>query len=108
MARLPGPRYSISFSPRALEEVEAICAYIARSNPLNAERLRQRFEEAIDELAYLPRRHSLAPEGRKYKRELRHILVTSYRVVFEVIEQEVRVHSVRHSARRPARDLDLD
>ena len=63
-------------------------------------------EEAVYALATYPDRCPMAPEARKLRRELRHLLYGKkphvYRVIYEVDErrQTVWVLTVRHGARR--------
>ena len=70
-------------------------------------------EEAIYSLGDHPRRCPVAPEGRKMKRQLRHLLYGKspyvYRVIYEVDErrQIVWVLHVRHGARRESSAPDF-
>ena len=70
-------------------------------------------EEAVYELATYPNRCPEAPEARKLRRELRHLLYGKkphvYRVIYEVDErwQTVWVLTVRHGARRKLKTYDL-
>jgi plasmid stabilization system protein ParE len=92
-------------SCRASEDLGRIFEYIALDSPGNADRMRLRLERAIDKLAFLPKRHPLAPERRKAGGELRHVLVRPFRIVYEVGAGTVHVHLVRHGAMLPADDL---
>jgi len=105
MPRRLGRRYEIRVSARAETELDAICEYIAKGSIANAARMRTRLGAAIDGLRYMPRRHSLAPEHAKTGGELRQVIEWPYRVVFEVEDMMVHVHTVRHGAMLPAEDL---
>ena len=105
MANLPGPKFAVSVSPRALDEIEETRLYIAIDSPANADLVLARIERVIDGLECLPRRYPVAPEAERYRRELRHVVVSSFRVMYEVRELEVRVHFVRHGSRQPPEDL---
>jgi plasmid stabilization system protein ParE len=65
-------------------------------------------EKAVYTLQTLPRRCPAAPEARKSKRPLRHLLYGRkphvYRVIYEIDEKEkaVRVLTIRHGAMEPA------
>lgn len=108
MANLPGPKFDIFVTHRAQSETHAICTRIAMGSPANAELVLHRIERMIEALEYLPRRFPIAPESRRYKRELRHVVVSSFRVIYEVREETIRVMAVRHAARRYAKDLMFD
>jgi mRNA-degrading endonuclease RelE of RelBE toxin-antitoxin system len=70
-------------------------------------------EEAVYALATCPDRCPMAPEARKLRRELRHLLYGKkphvYRVIYEVDErrQTVWVLTVRHGARRRLKASDV-
>jgi mRNA-degrading endonuclease RelE of RelBE toxin-antitoxin system len=72
-----------------------------------------RLEEAVYALATYPNRCTVAPEARKLRRELRHLLYGKkphvYRVIYEVDErrQTVWVLTIRHGARRKLTASDV-
>lgn len=101
----PQPRYQIDITPRAESDLTEIHDYIARNHPLNADRFLLKLIKVIDSLATLPRRHPRAPESASTGGEIRHAIHGAYRIVFEVIDNRVIVHTVRHTARQPASDL---
>jgi toxin ParE1/3/4 len=71
-------------------------------------------EEAVYALASYPDRCPVAPEARKLRRELRHLLYGKkphdYRVIYEVDErrQTVWILTVRHGARRKIKASDVE
>ena len=81
---------------RAELDLLEIWDYIAQDSPLNAQRFVTRLVRAIDSLVVMPRRHPMALEARKVKGDIRHVIVDSYRIVFEVSGNEVRVHDHLH------------
>lgn len=95
----------IRVSSRAESELLAIHDFIAISHPENARRFLDRLVSAIDGLAVMPSRYPVAPERLRTGGNLRQAVVGNYRIVFEIVEREVHVHTVRHAARRPAEDL---
>jgi toxin ParE1/3/4 len=68
-------------------------------------------ENAVDTLATYPRRCPIAPESKKARRLLRHLLYGKkphvYRVIYEIDELHklVRVLTIRHGAMEPAEFL---
>ncbi len=71
-------------------------------------------EEAVYALVIYPDRCPVAPEARKLRRELRHLLYGkkphAYRVIYQVDErqQTVWVLTVRHAARRKLKATDVE
>lgn len=99
-------RDSIDLTLRAQNDLSDIHEHIAREHPLNADRFLLKLIKVIDGLATMPRRHPRAPESVSTGGDVRHAIHGSYRVVFEVVDNRVIIHTVRHAARRPAADLD--
>lgn len=98
-------RFDVSISDRAMSDVEDIRAHIALDSPANADRVAAELFQAMRSLSMLPRRNPAALEMSRTGGELRQVMVFSYRVVYEVLGAEVRVHTVRHAARQPASDI---
>jgi len=82
-------------------------------SPRAAARWYNDLEQAVYALASHPHRCPFAPETRRAKRKLRHLLYGKkphiYRVLYEVDEkwQAVRVLTIRHGARRKLKPSDL-
>lgn len=56
---------------------------------------------AMESLKTFPARCALAPENQFFKEEIRQLISGTYRILFEVDDDQVRVLHVRHSARTP-------
>jgi plasmid stabilization system protein ParE len=97
-------RFSIRISSRAENDLLEIRDFIAESNPENALGFLRRLTDVIDGLGIMPARHPLAPERLRTGGALRNAIVGNYRIVFEIVDDEVHVHTVRHAARRPLED----
>lgn len=86
----------ISWSQRALDDLDAILAHIAQDSPRNASAVHDRILARLDSLPEQP------DQGRRL-RELdgafREVIVQSWRVVYLVSEAEVRIVAVIHTAR---------
>jgi mRNA-degrading endonuclease RelE of RelBE toxin-antitoxin system len=103
--------YHIEFADRAARDLEAL--YVEKHAAEAASRWYNGMEEAVYALATYPDRCPMAPEARKLRRELRHLLYGKkphvYRVIYEVDErrQTVWVLTVRHGARRRLEASDV-
>jgi len=70
----------VSWTSQALDDVEAICLFIARDAPRYAEVFADRVFRVTDRLARFPRSGRVVPEiGRE---DIREIIVQSYRVIY--------------------------
>jgi mRNA-degrading endonuclease RelE of RelBE toxin-antitoxin system len=105
--------YRVEFAARAARDLEIL--YVeknAQESPTAASWFNA-LEEAIYALEKRPSRCPVAPEARKLKRKLRHLLYGKkphvYRVIYEVEEQRqtVWVLTIRHGARRKIQTSDL-
>ena len=105
--------YLVEFSARAARDLEILYVEKDAANSPAAARWYNGLGEAVDGLAWYPHRCSLAPEGRKLKRKLRHLLYGKkphvYRVIYELDEDRraVWVFAIRYSARQMLKRSDL-
>ena len=78
-------------------------AWLAQHNDEAAIRWYNRLMEVICSLETFPERCPLAPESRNLKKEIRQILhgqkQHKYRVLFDIVGDEVRILHIRHGAR---------
>jgi len=79
----------------ALADLEEIFAYIAQDNPRAAARLAARFEQVAARIADTP----YMGEATR-KSNFRRFPVGNYLIVYELGEDEVVIHYVRHGARQ--------
>jgi plasmid stabilization system protein ParE len=97
-------KYRIIVQPRALADLEAGYQYIALQNPSAAARWFNRFVAAIEGLANLPERCSIAREGELVAKEIRQLLFGRgrgvWRALFIIESDAVRVLCIRHAARQ--------
>lgn len=90
----------VSWTPQALDDLDAVCLFIARDSPRYAEVFAQRLFRATDDLAEFPNMGRVVPEiGRD---DIRELIVQSYRVIYRVLSGEVEILTVHHGARRLA------
>ena len=92
----------VTYSPRALAQVDEIFSYIARDNPAAAKTLVARIEHLTALLGNVPRlgRATDHPDVRILSVP-RYPYVIFYRILAE--RDEIRILRVRHTARRPLR-----
>jgi toxin ParE1/3/4 len=105
--------YHIEFAERAARDLETLYVEKNAAESQAASRWYNGLEEAVYVLANYPHRCPAAPEARKLRRELRHLLYGKksqvYRVIYEVHERRhtVWVLTVRHGARRKLKASDV-
>ena len=101
--------YQVDFTDRADRDLELIYTNINAEHSVAALKWYRSLKRSIDTLEKLPNR---CPITRK-QNELRHLLFGNrphvYRVIFRVVENEKRVLvlTIRHTARRKLKPIDL-
>ena len=87
----------IRWTPQAVEDLEAIHAYVARDSARYARLLVERLFFAADRLATFPESGRIVPElGR---RDLREVILGSYRIVYRLRSGHAEILTVFHGAR---------
>jgi plasmid stabilization system protein ParE len=105
--------YRVELTDRAERDLSCLYSRIDAAESLAAARWFDGFEEAVCGLAHLPRRCPAAPEGKRAKRPLRHLLYGTrphvYRAIYEIDESRkvVLVLTIRHGAMDEARPDEL-
>ncbi len=93
----------VRWTHQALEDVDAICNYIARDAPRTAKRFGQRIFQAVEPLERFPLSGQLVPERRQSN--LREIRLKRYRIIYRVLDDEIlEILTVHHASRL----LDID
>ena len=90
----------------ARDGLEEVLSYIAQDSPASARNLAEDFIEATSSLSILTERGRVVPELQDPR--IRELLVHSYRVMYEVRGEDVRILALVHQARdfaRFARDV---
>lgn len=96
--------YLVELTLRAERDLDYLYRRISADDSAAAAGWFNGLEEAIYTLERLPRRCPVAPESKRAKRRLRHLLVGAkrdvYRVIYEIDEPRkvVRVLTIRHAA----------
>jgi len=87
----------VIWSPVALEDIKSIHDYIAKDSADRAALFIERLIESTDRLTEFPNSGRVIPEINK--NDCREIIFGSYRIMYDVISDAVRIASVVHSAR---------
>ena len=88
---------AIVWTRRALEDVQTIRQFIAQDSPHYAKLVAQRLVGAVERLPLLPDSGRIVPEFQDPN--LREIIHQPYRIVYRLLENEVHIFTVHHSAR---------
>jgi toxin ParE1/3/4 len=87
----------VKWTPQALEDLEAICLFIARDAPQIAAVFSDRAFRLTDRLANFPRSGRIVPE--LALADIREVILGNYRLIYRIQEEEVQVITVHHGAR---------
>ena len=87
----------VSWTPQALDDVAAICAFIARDAPRYAQVFARRVFQSVDRLETFPLSDRVVPEAGQ--EDLREVILGNYRIVYRIDANVVQVVTVYHSAR---------
>jgi toxin ParE1/3/4 len=91
MARLLG------WSPEAIEDLEAIAAYIERDSPWYARAVVSRIVETAETITAFPELGRVVPEIGSYA--IRERFVHSYRVIYRIEDERVLIAAIIHGSR---------
>ena len=87
----------IVWTLQAVEDVEAIRAYIARDSPHYASLMAERIVESVERLQGFPRSGRVVPEvGQEVCRE---VILGTYRIVYRLEGDRADILTVVHAAR---------
>ena len=81
----------------AVEDVEAVKAYVARDSVRYATLLAERIVAAVDRLETFPESGRVVPEVGD--ESLREVIYGAYRIVYRIKAESVEVVTVHHAAR---------
>jgi len=105
--------YRVELANRAVRDLELLYLEKNAAESQAAARWYNLLEEAVSSLGALPHRCTVAPEGRRLRRKIWHLLFgrkpNTYRVIYEIDERQrtVWVLTIRHAARRKIKAVDL-
>jgi plasmid stabilization system protein ParE len=87
----------VVWTEQALDDLDAVCSFIARDAPRYAEAFAARVFQATERLARFPRSGRVVPE--MGEEPIREIIVQGYRVIYRLSGDEVQILTVHHGAR---------
>ena len=89
----------LRYTLRAAAELDEVLTYIGERSPQGARRMQTRIQVIIDLLLRHPHAGQRTSKGR-----LRRIVALPYPylIFYQATEDEIVIHGVRHSARRPS------
>ena len=88
----------VRWTPQALDDLEAICLFIARDAPPVAAVLAQRAFDATDRLADFPESDRIVPEMNDPN--FRELVLGNYRLIYRLRSGDAQIVTVHHSARK--------
>jgi len=87
----------VKWTPQAIDDLDAICLFIARDSPQMASIFAERAFRAMDRVENYPRLGRVVPElGIE---DIREIILGSYRLIYRIRLDEIQVVTVHHGAR---------
>ena len=86
----------VSWTVQALDDLDAICEFIARDAPRYAQLFAIQAFETIDRLAMFPLSGRVVPEINR--KEIREVILGNYRIVYRLKEEETEILTVHHGA----------
>lgn len=89
--------YRVTWSPEALDDVEAIAEYIERDSPAYTRSVVQKMLGSTRKLATFPRAGRVVPE--LDNDAFREVFVYSYRLIYRVRDQRVLIVAIVHGRR---------
>lgn len=87
----------LTWTPQALDDVDAICKFIARDSPRYAQLFATQVFKSVERLEVFPNSGHIVPGiGQE---DIREIILGDYRVIYRILNDEVEILTVYHSAR---------
>ena len=87
----------LRWTPQALDDIEAICKFIARDSDYFAHLFANKVIEKAKTLEAFPNAGRIVPESNQ--ETIREIFHGSYRIIYRIRKDEIQVLTVHHSAR---------
>ena len=87
----------IIWTSLALDDVEAICEFIARDSNHYAQLFANKVIEKVNILDSFPNAGRIVPESNQ--ESIREILYGNYRIIYRILRDEAQILTVHHSSR---------
>jgi plasmid stabilization system protein ParE len=92
-------RYRVIWDTRAKESLKSIILYIKEESPAAARKVRSELLKLTASLNKMPERFSMEPYLEHKGNEYRSIAKWSYKIIYRVAEEEVRILEIIHTRR---------
>lgn len=101
----PAPRYEVSVSVNALQNIREITGYIAfvQQQPMNAIRVGDAIDATIQRIAQTPTAFKEVAEMPTVSRMYRRAVCLSWSIVFRIKNEEVLILGIVHTASRSSK-----
>jgi plasmid stabilization system protein ParE len=100
--------FQVELSAHAAQDIEEHYVWIQERNPAAAEKWFNNILVAIHTLKDFPERCSRIPEQESFTQEIRHFIYQKHRLIFTIQNTIVYILAVRHTARKPLENEDLE
>jgi toxin ParE1/3/4 len=87
----------VTWTEQALENLDAICLFIARDAPRSAELFAARIFRVTDRLEQFPHSGRVVPEIDR--QDIREVIVHGYRIIYRLSPEAVQILTVHHGSR---------
>lgn len=87
----------LTWTPQALDDIEAICEFIAKDAPRYAQIFATQVFSSAERIKIFPMSGRIVPEVGQ--QNIREIILGNYRIIYRIQDQEIQVLTVYHSAR---------
>jgi len=90
-------KYKVTLSEKAIDDLVDISAYISKEllDQPAAEKLVEKFQESIESLSHMPKRHTLLQDKELATMGVRRILIDNYIVFYICLDKDMSVSVVR-------------
>lgn len=100
--------FQVELSAHAAQDIEEHYVWIQERNPAAAEKWFNGIMAAIHTLKDFPERCSKISEQESFTQEIRHFIYQKHRLIFTIQNTIVYILAVRHTARKPLENEDLE
>ena len=87
----------LTWAPQALHDVEAICDFIAEDSGYYARFFANTVFKTAERIGTFPKSGRIVPEVDQPN--IREVILGNYRIIYRVLETEIQILTVYHSAR---------
>ncbi len=97
-----GKIFKVIFSRKSQKQLKEISDYVAKNaSPIQAKRVRKAIKKAGDDLEKLPKSKPIVPGTEDLPNKIRYTKKWSYKIIFRVIGDIVRILTIRHDKENP-------